>query len=583
MENVDIAHVLDDVAILLQIQGANPFRIRAYENAARTVEEHSTPLRKLVEGGEDLTELQGIGKDMARYITELVQTNRLGMFEDLKREIPYSLLELTRLPGVGPKRVKKLWQALGVTTVDELEQAAKEGRVADLAGFGSKTEQKILSAIERRRRLVGRFKLSDADQYVEPLIEYLEQDEAVQRLEVAGSYRRRRETVGDIDLLAIATEPGRVMQRFVEYPDVQKVELAGDTKGTVVLRAGMQVDLRILPPESYGAALQYFTGSKEHNVRFRKRAVARGLRVSEYGVFLVGENEEDSGDPYAGEYVAGWEERDVYEALELPWIPPELREDRGEIDAAERGALPELITESDIRGDLQMHSTWSDGKNTIEEMLEACVARGYEYFAITDHSKALAMTGGLDAKKLRAQWDEVAEVTARHSDIRLLRGMEVDILRDGSLDLEDEMLDELDVVLVSVHSLLDLPSVEQTARIIKAVEHPAVNILAHPTGRQLNQRDAMQFDLEAVLACAVEHSVVVELNAHPNRLDLKDTHVMRAKELGLLISIGTDAHRISDLDLMHYGVEQARRAWLTKHDVLNALSLERMLRVLSKT
>ncbi len=581
MENVDIAHVLDDVATLLQIQGANPFRIRAYENAARTVEEQSTPLKKLVADGADLTALPSIGKDMARYITELVETGKLGMFEDLTREVPYSLVEITRLPGVGPKRVKKLWQELNVTTVDDLERVAKEGQVAGLGGFGVKTEQKILSAIARRRRIVGRFKLSEADQYVEPLVEYLQEDEAVERLEVAGSYRRRRETVGDIDLLAIATAPERVMQRFVEYPDVQKVELAGDTKGTVVLRAGLQVDLRILPPQSYGAALQYFTGSKEHNVRFRKRAVARGLRVSEYGVFLVADDDEE-GDPYAGEFVAGWEEKDVYEALELPWIPPELREDRGEIDAAERGELPELITGDDIRGDLQMHSTWSDGRNTIEEMLDSCVERGYEYFAITDHSKALAMTGGLDAKKLRAQWVEVEEIASRRKEIRILRGMEVDILAEGELDLEDELLEELDIVLVSVHSRFDLPAARQTDRILKAVEHSAVNILAHPTGRQINQRDEMQFDLEEVLHCAAEHDVVVELNAHPNRLDLKDTHLMRAKELGLTISIGTDAHRTTELDLMSYGVEQARRAWLTKADVLNALPLKRLLKKLQR-
>jgi DNA polymerase (family 10) len=581
VENVDIAHVLDDVATLLQIQGANPFRIRAYENAARTVEEQSTPLKKLVADGADLTALPSIGKDMARYITELVETGKLGMFEDLTREVPYSLVEITRLPGVGPKRVKKLWQELNVTTVDDLERVAKEGQVAGLGGFGVKTEQKILSAIARRRRIVGRFKLSEADQYVEPLVEYLQEDEAVERLEVAGSYRRRRETVGDIDLLAIATAPERVMQRFVEYPDVQKVELAGDTKGTVVLRAGLQVDLRILPPQSYGAALQYFTGSKEHNVRFRKRAVARGLRVSEYGVFLVADDDEE-GDPYAGEFVAGWEEKDVYEALELPWIPPELREDRGEIDAAERGELPELITGDDIRGDLQMHSTWSDGRNTIEEMLDSCVERGYEYFAITDHSKALAMTGGLDAKKLRAQWVEVEEIASRRKEIRILRGMEVDILAEGELDLEDELLEELDIVLVSVHSRFDLPAARQTDRILKAVEHSAVNILAHPTGRQINQRDEMQFDLEEVLHCAAEHDVVVELNAHPNRLDLKDTHLMRAKELGLTISIGTDAHRTTELDLMSYGVEQARRAWLTKADVLNALPLKRLLKKLQR-
>ncbi|MDH3457482.1 MAG: PHP domain-containing protein, partial [Gemmatimonadota bacterium] len=401
-------------------------------------------------------------------------------------------------------------------------------------------------------------------------------------LEVAGSYRRRRETVGDIDLLAITTDPGPVMQRFTTYPEVRKVELAGDTKGTVVLRSGLKIDLRLLPPESYGAALQYFTGSKEHNVRLRKRAVARGLRVSEYGVFQVTGDEADPEDPFAGTMIAGREEAEVYETLELAWIPPELREDRGEIAAAERDALPDLITLGDLRGDLQMHSTWSDGKNAIEDMLDACVARGYDYFAITDHSKALAMTGGLDAKKLAAQWEEIDEIAARRSEIRILKGMEVDILRDGRLDLEDEFLERLDVVLVSVHSLLDLPPAKQTARILAAIRHPAVNILAHPTGRQINRRDPMQFDLEEVLQCAAEHDVIVELNAHPDRLDLKDAHVIRAKELGLRVVISTDAHRVGDLDLMRYGVDQARRAWLTKDDVVNTSSLKRLLETLQK-
>ncbi len=575
MENVDIARTLKEVAILLEIKGANPFRIRAYQNAAITVEDHSVPLRKMVEAGADLTELQGIGKDIGGYITELIQSGTVQLIDDLEKEIPRSLIEVTRVPGVGPKRTRKLWKELGIETVEALAEAARAGEVAKLSGFGAKSQQKILDAIASRRRVVGRFKLSDADQYIEPLVAHLRGLDAVQRLEVAGSYRRRRETVGDIDLLAIATEPQRVIEHFTAYRDVKKTELAGDTKCTVVLASGLQVDLRILPPESYGAALQYFTGSKEHNVRFRKRAVARGIRVSEYGVFLA--DGEDSGDPTAGEYVAGWEEEDVYEALALPWIPPELREDRGEIEVAEAGALPELIALDDVRGDLQMHSTWSDGKNSLEEMLDGCVARGYEYFAITDHSKALAMTGGLDAAKLEQQWKEIEEITSRRQDIRILRGLEVDILADGTLDLEDDLLQALDIVLISVHSKLDLPAVEQTERILRAVQHPLVHILAHPTGRVLNRREPMQFELDEVLQCAAQHGVVVELNAHPDRLDLKDTHLMRAKELGLKVSLGTDAHRVSDLSMMHYGIDQARRAWLTKGDVINTWPLERML------
>lgn len=590
MENTEIARTLDDVATLLEIKGANPFRIRAYENAARTVEEHSEPLRKKVERGEDLTELPGIGKDMARYITELVQSGTLSMLDELAEEIPPSLIDLTRLPGVGAKKTKKLWQELGVETVDQLEEAARADLVKELDGFGARSQQKILEGIAAYRRRQGRFKLSQADQFVEPLLAHLAEGGGVERLEVAGSYRRRRETVGDLDLLAITDNPEKVVKRFTSYREVKRVELAGETKATVVLASGLQVDLRLLPAESYGAALQYFTGSKAHNVKFRKRAVAMGLTVSEYGVFEVGGGEEQKGsegrkaEAGAGEgkRMAGETEEDVYAAVGLPWVPPELREDRGEIEAADEDRLPNLITLDAIRGDLQMHSTWSDGKNSIEEMLEGCADREYAYFAITDHSKALAMTGGLDAKKLREQWEEMAEIAERHPTIRMLRGMEVDILQDGSLDLDDESLEQLDVVLVSVHSHFDLPAAKQTDRVIQAVSHPAVHILAHPTGRILNKRDSMALDLDAVFQACRDAGVAVELNAHPDRLDLQDTHVMRARELGLPIVISTDAHRVDDLALIRYGVEQARRAWLESHDVVNTWPWRKVERFLGK-
>jgi DNA polymerase (family 10) len=579
MENVDIAAALDEMAVLLEIEGANPFRVRAYQNAARTVEDQTAPVRTLVDGEADLTELPAIGKDMAASIRELVTTGRLAALEDLAGRVPRSLIDLTQLPGVGAKKTKRLWQELGVTTIDELEREAQAGAVAALDGFGVKSQQKILDGIAKYRARQGRYGIADAEQHVEPLLAYLAELDAVERVEVAGSFRRRRETVGDIDLLAVTRDAAAVMERFTAYPQVRSVELSGETKTTVVLRSGMQVDLRVLPAESYGAALQYFTGSKEHNVKLRKRALSKGLTVSEYGVFHVG----DEGEGRArGGPVAGAEEEDVYASLGLPWMAPELREDRGEIEAAASGTLPRLLSLDDIRGDLQMHSTWSDGKESVEQMLEACAARGYDYFAITDHSKALAMTGGMDAKKLKAQWDEVAEVTARHAEIRLLRGMEVDILRDGGLDLEDELLAELDIVLVSVHSYFDLPPTEQTERILRALRHPEVNILAHPTGRLIQRREPMQFDVDEVLRCAAEEGVVVELNANPERLDLRDTHLIRAKELGLSVVISTDAHRSQDLDLMRYGVDQARRAWLTADDVINTWPLERVLEVLTR-
>jgi len=578
VENVDIAAALDEMAVLLEIDGANPFRVRAYQNAARTVEEQTVPMRTLVEQEVDLTELPAIGKDMAASIRELVATGRLAVFDDLAARVPRSLIDLTKLPGVGAKKTKRLWQELGVTTIDDLEREALAGAVAALDGFGAKSQQKILDGIAKHRARQGRYGLAEAEQHLAPLLAYVEALDAVERVEVAGSFRRRRETVGDIDLLAIATDARAVMERFVAYPQVAAVTGSGDTKTSVVLRSGLEVDLRVLPAESYGAALQYFTGSKEHNVKLRKRALSMGLTVSEYGVFPVG----DGGERAEGDSVAGREEEDVYAALGLPWIPPELREDRGEIEAAAGETLPRLLTLADIRGDLQMHSTWSDGKQSLEEMLEACAARGYEYFAITDHSKALAMTGGMDARKLRAQWEEIAEVAVRHDEIRLLKGMEVDILRDGRLDLEDELLAELDIVLISVHSFFDLAPAEQTERILRAVRHPEVNVLAHPTGRLVNRREPMQFDLDEVLRCAAERRVVVELNAHPDRLDLKDTHLMRAKELGLDVVISTDAHRAADLDLMRFGVDQARRAWLTADDVINTWPLDRLLQLLAK-
>lgn len=578
MTNVEIAQYFEDVADLLEIKGANPFRVRAYRNAARTIEEYPTQLRKLVAEGADLTELPTVGKDIAGYIEELVKTGSTKIYRDLTREVPASLIELTKLPGLGAKRVKKLWEELSIETLDDLERAAKDEEIRDLEGFGTKTEERILAGIAQRRKQTVRFKLAEADQLIEPLIEYLKDSKAVQRLEVAGSYRRRRETVGDIDLLAISDRPAEVMQRFTEYPEVAEVERSGDTRGTVILKSGLQVDLRILPPESYGAALQYFTGSKAHNVKLRTWAVARGLRVSEYGVFEI---PEDAGDE-EGKRIAGKTEEDVYAALDLPWMPPEIREDRGELEAARDGQPPRLIELDDIRGDLQMHSTWSDGKNTIDEMLEGCVELGYEYLAMTDHSKALAMTGGLDRKKLRQQWKEIDALMKGRDDIRLLKGMEVDILADGSLDLEDDMLDRLDVVLVSIHSKLDLAPAKQTKRIVKALEHPAVAILGHPTGRLINRREAMGFDLEEVLQCAAEHDVIVECNAHPDRLDLKDTHLMRAKELGLKVAISTDAHRVLDLKLIRYGVDQARRAWLGKEDVVNTWPLKRLLDLLGK-
>jgi DNA polymerase (family 10) len=568
VDNPEIARIFEEVADVLEIQSANPFRIRAYRNAVRTVESLTTPLRKWVEEGRSLTDLPGIGKEMANHVKEMVETGTLGFRDELLAEVPRSLIELMRLPGLGPKKARKVYDELKIGSVEELEAAAKEGRIASLPGFGAKSQEKILAGIQEYRQHGSRFLLPQAERVIEPLLGYLRESPELERLEVAGSYRRRKETIGDIDLLAIASEPVPVMERFRGYPQVDKILNAGDTKSTIVLGSGLQVDLRVVPAECYGAALVYFTGSKEHNVKLRRRAVERGLRISEYGVF----HERADGE---SEHVAGREEADVYATVGLAWIPPELREDRGEIEAAAAGPLPELIRVEDLRGDLHMHSTWSDGRNSIEEMVTACAARGYEYMVISDHSKSLAMTGGLDAYRLRLQWAEIEQVRARHPEIRILRAMEVDILGDGSLDLEDEMLAGLDLVLVSLHSRFDLPADQQTERVLKALSHPEVNVFCHPTARLINRRKPVEMDLDLVLRRAAELGVAVELNSSPSRLDLKDTHLKLARELGCKVVIDTDAHRIGELDLMRYGVEQARRAGLTPGDVLNTLPYEK--------
>src|SRR5215210_333596 len=567
MDNAAIARTLEEVADLLEIQNANPFRIRAYRNAVRTIQTQTTPLARLLGEGRPLTNLPGIGKEMANHIKEMVETGTLGYRDELLGEMPRSLIELMRLPSVGPKKAKKLWDELQISTVEELEAAARAGRIAGVPGFGEKTQQKVLAGIHDHRQHSSRMLLADVEQIVEPLLEWLRESPGLERLEVAGSYRRRRETVGDIDLLAVAKKPAAVMKHFLGHAWIEKVEMAGDTRATVVLGSGLQVDLRAVPPESYGAALVYFTGSKEHNVKLRRRAVERGLRISEYGVFRVEERHQED----EGERIAGREEADVYASVGLAWVPPEMREDRGEIEAAAAGRLPHLIRVEDLRGDLHMHSTWSDGRNSIEEMVEACAARGYEYMVISDHSKALAMTNGLDAYRLREQWKEIDEVRARHPEIRILRSMEVDILADGSLDLEDEMLAGLDVVLISLHSRFDLPEAQQTERVLRALEHPEVSIFCHPTARLINRRRGVEMDMDAVLRRAAELGVAVELNSNPHRLDLRDSHLRLARELGCKVVISTDSHRTRELDLMRYGVDQARRAWMEPGNVVNTL------------
>lgn len=575
MENLDVSRTLTTLADLLEIQGASPFRIRAYRNAVNTIDSLSRPLSDMVSAGEDLTELSGVGKSVAKHITELLTTGRITRLDEVSAEVPVTLVELVRLDGVGPKKAKKLFDELDVRTIDDLEEKLASGAVEALDGFGLKSVEKIQRSIEDHRKHTGRFQIHEVEKLIASVLEHVEAAPGVDEVQVAGSLRRRRETIGDVDILARCEGDGSVVvDHFVAFDGAARVEGAGPTKGTIVLHSGLQVDLRVIPARSYGAALQYFTGSKAHNVAVRTRAVREGLRVNEWGVFRIPEG----ADPQElgkedGERIAGSSEEEVYAALGLSWVPPVLRENRGEVEAALADELPELVTLGDIRGDLQMHSTWSDGKVSLEEMTLACRDLGYEYIAVTDHSQAMAMVQGLTPERAREQWVEVDEVRERVEGIRLYRSAEIDIMKDGSLDLPDEILEELDVVVISVHSFMDLDRKAQTERVIKAMMNPTVDILAHPTGRRINRREPFPMDVEAVLEAAAELQVAVELNANPNRLDLNDVHVHRAKELGVPVVISTDAHSPRGLKDMRFGVDQARRGWLTCDDVLNTKSV----------
>jgi len=578
MENLDIARTLTELADLLEIQGANPFRIRAYRNAVNTVNGLSRPLSAMVAAGEDLTELPSVGKNVAAHIQELLETGKITRLEEVSAEIPRTLVELMHLDGVGPKKARKLFDELGVHTVDDLEVELRSGRVQKVEGFGVKSAEKIMRAIEDHRKYTGRFRIHAVEKLIAGLLEHMGEAPGVERLEIAGSLRRRNETVGDVDMLAHCEGDGTpVVDHFVSYAGARRVDGAGETKGSIILHSGLQVDLRVIPGRSFGAALQYFSGSQEHNVAMRTHAVRLGLRVNEWGVFrLPGDADVETLGKEDGERVAGDTEEGVYAALGMAWVPPVLRENRGEVEAALEGSLPNLVKLADIRGDLQMHSTWSDGKLSLEEMVRACLERGYEYMAITDHSQAMAMVGGLTPERAREQWAEIAELRERLPEIDILSSVEIDILKDGSLDMPDEILAGLDVVLISVHSFMDQDKKTMTDRVLRAMRHTEVDIIAHPTGRLINRREPFELDMEAVLDAAADLSIAVELNSNPNRLDLNDVHVHRAKELGVPVVISTDAHSSRGLADMRFGVGQARRGWLEASDVLNTRSAKEM-------
>lgn len=566
VENAEVARLLRETADLLDLSGANPFRIRAYRNAARVVEELPRPAAAIAEA--ELDALPGIGEDLAGKIHEAATTGRLRALAALERKVPAGLAALLQVQGLGPKRVRELHRRLRVRTLEDLAAAIAKGRVRRLKGFGIRSEEKLRQALAARPAGAPRVLRAVAAQYGGSLLTYLRRVRGVDRAELAGSYRRCRETVGDLDILVIATDAARVVDRFTAYPGAAEVLAAGPTRAAIRLRSGLQVDLRVLDGASYGAGLYYFTGSKAHNVAVRRRAQEMGLKVNEYGVFR------------GARRIAGRTETEVARAVGLPLIPPELREDQGEIEAALAGTLPGLVRLEDLRGDLQMHTTASDGRDSLEAMAEAARARGYAYMAVTDHSPAVRVAGGLDRAGFRRQWRRIDRLNASFRGFSILKGAEVDILADGSLDLDDDTLAELDIVLVSLHSRLDLPAREQTRRVVRALRHASVDILAHPTGRLIGRRPPAAFDLRQVVRAAVEHGVMLEVNAQPDRLDLDDAACRLAADLGATFTISTDAHSAGDLDLMRWGVDQARRGWLSADRVANARPLPALRRLL---
>jgi DNA polymerase (family 10) len=555
--NADLAASFEQIADLLELQQANPFRIRAYRNAARVIGELRLDLVSHIQAGRPLPRLPGIGADLAGKIEEFARTGHLAALDRLRSQTPKGVTDMLQLPGLGPKRVRALYEELHVTGLQQLARAARDGRIQALPGFGVKTESRILEAIDAASRRPQRLKLVTAAQYATALIAWLRKAPKIDRIIAAGSLRRARETVGDLDLLATATDGAAVCGHLLAYPEVAEVRASGDTRCTVVLSSGLQVDLRVVPAESYGAALMYFTGSKAHNIRLRNLALARGLKLNEYGLFK------------GRRAIAGASEEEVYAALGLPWMAPELREDRGEVEAAGKGTLPALIERRDLAGDLHVHTKWSDGTASIEAMARAAKAHGLSYLAISDHSRRLTVAHGLDPVRLAKQQAEIESANRHLGGIRLLAGIEVDVLEDGSLDLPDSALAPLDVVIAAVHSKFDLPRTAQTRRILAALDHPKVRILAHPLGRLIDRREPYDVDLLAVIRKCKARGVALEVNAHPERLDLTDLGCRMARDEGARIVVNSDAHGEHEFDNLDFGIGQARRGWLEKTDVIN--------------
>ncbi len=561
VDNRKIAKMFNEIADLLDIDGDNPFKVRAYRNAARTILGYPRQMADLVEEGFDLTLLRGIGKELAKKITEIVQTGKLAYLEKLKKTHPSQLEELLKIPGLGPKRVRLLHELLHINSLADLEKALNEGKLEKVPGFGKKLIAKIENGIQTRRYEAHRFKLSEALPVAEWIVKILKKTKGAVHVAIAGSLRRRKETVHDIDLVTACEETSDTMVYFLNLPKIQKILMKGTTRSTILLENGMSVDLRVVGIENFGATLHHFTGSKVHNITLRKMAVEKGMKINEYGIWQ------------GNKRIGGEREQDIYDAFGMQYIEPEMRENRGEIALAQKHSLPNLIVQTDIKGDLHMHTTYSDGLASIEEMAQQAKRLGYEYIAITDHTEHLKVAHGMDEKRIRTQLEEIDTLNEKLDGITILKSAEVDILEDGSLDMPQSMLKALDLAVCSVHTKFNLSREKQTKRILKAMENPHFSILAHPTGRLIGLREPYAIDMEAVMQKAKERGCILELNAQPDRLDLNDIHCKMAKEMGVRIAVSTDAHSLKDLELMRYGIWQARRGWLEKEDVVNTLSL----------
>jgi DNA polymerase (family 10) len=570
VQNAEIAAMFEQTADLLEIKGENPFRVRAYRRAARTMENLPKNVRDMVAAGADLSDLPGIGEDLAGKIETIVKRGRFDVLDGLKKKVPGDLAAMTALPGLGPKRVKLIYDQLHVRTLADLRKAVKTGKLLTLRGFGAAMEKKLAQALAKPVS-DKRYKISVAEEEAEALVGYLRNGG---RVTVAGSYRRRRDTVGDLDILVTSKHAAKVGDKLTQYDNVAEVVSHGPTRSTVILRSGIQVDLRAVDEKCYGAALLYFTGSKAHNIALRNIAVARKWKLNEYGLF-------------AGQRrIAGTTEEEIYKKLGLHYVPPEMREDRGEIALAKignkTGKLPKLVTVADIRGDLHCHSTWTDGTAPIEEMAKAAQARGYRYMALTDHSKRVTMAHGLDAARLSRQGKEIDKLNAKFKNFTILKGIEVDILKDGTLDLPDSALVKLDVVVASVHSFFDLSVEAQTERVIRAMQNKHVHIIGHPTGRLIGSRAPYAIDMDRITSAARELGCFLEINAQPERLDLNDIHAHMAKTKGVKLAVSTDSHAVSSFDYIRFGIDQARRAWLTASDVINTRSLTDLRKLLKR-